>query len=318
MRGKTTQPVINLVVTCSNRKSVPASPSLQARNLRGRSFEMRRSSWTKRLSDVGHAVLPATEVYQGDHWSVVRSIGLLTPLGHVNIWIASAGYGLITPTSPIAPYAATLSPRHLDSVARDSNERREWWSGLIERPLVADLTVPRSLRDVARKFKHSPLLVASSSEYIDAMANDLVAAREELEDPILLSVLCRKGAAPPELRDVSITLQASYSSVLGGALTSLNVRVLRWLIEQSTAKLTRHTVAQLLAELAAQSTVQPIPKRAKLTDAQVKDQIHAALHVTARISQSALLRVVRNNGLAVEQRRFARIYNEVMEEAPHD
>ena len=261
-------------------------------------------------------MLPATEVYKGDHWSVVRSIGLLTPPGRVNVWIASAGYGLITPTSPIVPYAATLSPRHLDSVAQNSNERREWWSGLIARPLVSDLTVPRSLKDVARKFKNSPLVVASSSEYIDAMANDLIAARQELEDPILLSILCRKGAAPPELRDVSIALQASYSSVLGGALTSLNVRVLRWLVEQGAAKLTRHTIARLLAELAAQSTVQPIPKRAKLTDAEVKRQIHKALHSATRVSQSGLLRVVRNNGLAVEQSRFARIYNEVMEEAP--
>lgn len=259
--------------------------------------------------------MSATEVYKGDHWSVVRSIILLESPTKINVWIASAGYGLIAPTSKIVPYAATLTPRHEDSVAQNSEERRAWWAGMIEAPPTSPARTPKSLQEVARRFPSSPLVVAASSEYIDAMTDDLLVAQKRLKDPSLLSILCRKGAAPPELRAASITLRADLSTVLGGALTSLNARVLRWLVEQESDKLTAQTISRLLGGLARQSKARVIPKRTKLTDAEVKQQIYDAIETASRVSQTALLKAVRESGLAVEQRRFARIYNEVLLEA---
>ncbi len=315
MPRESTEDVINLVVTCTNRKSAAPIPALQARNLRGRTIDSRRDSWALKLSAEQEDAKPATEVYKGDHWSVIRSIGLIKLPTKINVWVASAGYGLISPTSKIVPYAATLSPRHEDSVAKNSEERRAWWAGMVEAPPISLPKLPKSLQEVACNFPSSPLVVAASSEYIDAMTDDILVARGRLEDPSLLSILCRKGGAPRELREVSITLQADLSTVLGGALTSLNARVLRWLLVQESEKLTAQAISRLLAGLARQSKARVIPKRTKLTDDEVKQQIYDAIETGSRVSQTALLKTVRESGLAVEQRRFARIYSEVLVEA---
>src|SRR5271170_886753 len=253
MHRESIQHVINLVVTCTNRKRAAASSALQVRNLRGRSSDLRISSWSKKLSREKQGAMPAAEVYKGDHWSVVNSIAHLTSSIEIKIWIASAGYGLISPASHIVPYAATFSPRHEDSVANSSSERRAWWAGVTKTPPESHPNTPRSLRAVARKHKTSPLIIAASPEYIDAMADDILAAQKQLDSSNLLSILCRKDSAPEELKASSIALRADFSTSLGGTLTSLNARVLRWLVVQECEVLTTTAITQLLSGLALQS-----------------------------------------------------------------
>jgi hypothetical protein len=315
MHRESIQHVINLVVTCTNRKRAAASSALQVRNLRGRSIDLRISSWSKKLSREQQGAMPAAEVYRGDHWSVVNSIARLSSSTEIKIWIASAGYGLISPASHIVPYAATFSPRHEDSVARSSSERRAWWAGITETPPQSHPSTLRSLRAVARKHKTSPLIIAASPEYIDAMADDILAAQKQLGSSDLLSILCRRGAAPEELRASSIALQADFSTSLGGTLTSLSARVLRWLVLQECEMLTTTAITKLLSGLALQSKARIIPKRARLTDTEVKGQIRLAFERSAEVSRTSALRAFRDSGLAVEQHRFARIYNEVRAEA---
>jgi hypothetical protein len=259
--------------------------------------------------------MPAIDVYKGDHWSVVRSIASSAELGNVNIWIASAGYGLISPVSEIVPYAATLSARQDDSIAQNSAERRAWWTGLTEKPPTVSPKTPRSLREVAKRYSDCPMIIAASSEYIDAMAADIIAAKKNLSEPELLTVLCRQGGAPEELRKFSITLRAEYSTALGGALSSLNARVLRWIVGQGDKKLTTPAVSRLLVKLAMRSQVREIPTRKRLTDTEVRAHMLAALSETKKQSRTALLKAFRDRGLAVEQRRFGNIYKEVMREA---
>jgi hypothetical protein len=171
---------------------------------------------------------------------------------------------------------------------------------------------PRSLRQVASKYSSSPLIIAASPEYIDAMADDILAASTRLETPNLLSVLCRAGGTPKELEPFAVALNASFASELGGALTSLNARVVRWLVSFGTAELTRSTVKRYVGQLAERCTTRAVPKRAKMSDAEIVLVIKREQGVQHR-SRSALLRSLREKGYAVEQARFGRIYNGVME-----
>src|ERR1039457_3097439 len=93
--------VINLVVTCSNRKHAAIHADLLARNLKGRSIDVRLKSWACKLLKRNVDAVPALQVYRGDHWSVVRSIQSPNSRVHINIWIASAGYGLISTQTKI-------------------------------------------------------------------------------------------------------------------------------------------------------------------------------------------------------------------------
>jgi hypothetical protein len=303
--------VINLVVTCTNRKgSSPAAP-LQARNLKGASIAARAKVWSERLSARVDGVA-AARVYKGDHWSVVRSIAPSRGPVRVNVWVASAGYGLVSPKSRIVAYAATLSGGHLDSVASSSEERRNWWASLTKTPPKVFPSEPRSVGQVAARFSSSPLIIAASPEYIDAMADDILAASRRLETPELLSVLCRTGGAPLELMPFAVHLSANLASELGGALTSLNARVLRWLVSFGTARLTRSTITRYISQLSERCSARVVPQRSKMTDAEVREHIQNEQRAVYR-SRSALLKVLRGKGYAVEQARFGKIYNEVAE-----
>ena len=115
-----------------------------------------------------------------------------------------------------------------------------------------------------------------------------------------------------ELESFAVTLNASLASELGGALTSLNARVIRWLVAFGTADLTRATVKRYVGQLAERCTARVIPKRARMSDAEIVLFIKREQKLQHR-SRSALLRVLREKGYAVEQSRFGKIYYEVTE-----
>ena len=79
--------------------------------------------------------------------------------------------------------------------------------------------------------------------------------------------------------------------------------------------LTTTAITKLLSGLALRSKARTIPKRTRLTDTEVKEQIRVAFERSEEVSRTSALRALRDSGLAVEQRRFARIYNEVRAEA---
>lgn len=142
------------------------------------------------------------------------------------------------------------------------------------------------------------------------MTEDILAASQRLEKPELLSVLCRKGGAPRELTPFAVHLSADLASELGGALTSLNARVLRWLVSFGTARLTRPAIDRYIRRLSDRCSARVVPRRSKMTDSEVRKHIKEELRV-AFWSRSALLRVLREKGYAVEQSRFRELYSEV-------
>ncbi len=303
--------VINLVVTCSSRKASAPEASLQARNLRGATLTARVRNWTHQLS-IQTKGIAASELYKGDHWTVVRSIAPFRGAAQVNVWIASAGYGLISPHTKIVAYAATLAARHVDSVASSSGERRAWWASLTTRTPRGVPGSPHNVRQLAARFSSSPLIIAASPEYIDAMTDDILAASRRLSRPELLSILCRVDGAPPELQPFAVTLTADLASELGGTLTSLNARVLRWLVSTGTATLVRPTILRNIRRLAGRCSKRIVPQRARMTDGEIRKRIVFEQRRVWR-SRSALLKTIREQGYAVEQARFGRIYEEVSE-----
>src|SRR5437868_12287553 len=110
---------VNLIVSCTKRKTRHATASLRLRDLPGpATVEERSGAWISRLQAARSDLTPARDLYCGDHWAVVRSIAQCVPANApaVRVWVCSAGYGLVTPDSHLAPYDATFTPRQPDSV----------------------------------------------------------------------------------------------------------------------------------------------------------------------------------------------------------
>lgn len=314
------EPTINVVVTCSNRKSASAASTLLVRNLCEGSNRARSKEWINRLKAWKGDRFSARDLYQGDHWAVVRS--LLAPAEarsgvQVNVWIASAGCGLISPSSLIPSYGATFARRNADSVVTRREFRREWWQSLADLRWDGGRS-PNSVAKVAARYPETPILIAGSPEYLDAMADDLARAKDLMSEPSRLIILCREGALSDELKQNKVYTSACLSSQVGGSLTSLNARLAKWLIGQRPESLNVAEVSRRMGELRGQTAPRQIPIRRKATDEQIKAYVIGCLRAGKRMSGSAALIDFRHTGQAAEQSRFNRLFRTVQEEVSFD
>ena len=172
---------VQLVVACANRKTQPVPGSLRLRHIVGSSPAGRAARWIDQLERSTEPTVPARQLYAGEHWQVVRELESITAAAGVDasLWVCSAGYGLVSADAPLRPYAATFATGHADSVSADPGNRPRWWASLADwkGPVPS---APRTLRDLACREPHAVFLVALSSAYLAACADDLLGlARSE-------------------------------------------------------------------------------------------------------------------------------------------
>ena len=185
------RPRVNLLVSCSGRKTRPVSEHLRLGSLVNADATTRVRTWVDRLSSVQEGKLAALALYAGDHWAVAKSCSSSEAFrGGANLWVASAGYGLMRADAPVAPYSATFSPGHADSVSPRKSTRllQEWWRdvGAWDGP---EPGTARSVEDLVLESPSDPLVVAASSDYLAAMERDILRARRHLESPELLLLI---------------------------------------------------------------------------------------------------------------------------------
>ena len=309
---------IRLVVSCTDRKRMPASRELQLRN-HPNDLDERAERWVESIANSDEVTLPAAEMYKGEHWSVVEEATRSTVAGglEVELWIASAGYGLIRGTDHIASYGATFATGSPDSVTRKQSssdpslDAAEWWNHLIVRK--RKVRAPSSITELAAADTSSPILLALSSSYVRAVESDLLQAADLLDSPGQL-LLVSAGSSKASLNHVRVPTDARFQHAFGGSRLSLNIRVAKHVIENSP----QHNwngaeVRQLLErELAQQPDVVQYHRKA-LSDDAVRKFIAKELSRDSGASQSRLLRRLRDRNLACEQKRFGQLYLSVRE-----
>ena len=232
--GKT----INIVVTCTSRKTRDPLARFRVGNVRDKSIENRAVNWIDRLRTHGNCQTTASELYCGEYWSVVRSLPSAARDSGVrpSIWICSAGYGLISPQSQICSYSATFSPYEGDSVTRgfDAEARKvaaqRWWRSISgwSGPSGNEL---RSLTAIARRFPKVPLLVVASPDYLQAMEQDLTGAAGALSRPDLLLIVSAGMREFGKLTGHLLPCDARLQCCLGGTRGTLNIRIARRLLQ---------------------------------------------------------------------------------------
>jgi hypothetical protein len=312
-------PPVRIVVSCTDRKSAKPDPRLQLRNYSD-DLEKRADAWIARITEPDGPTWPATDLYQGEHWRVVEQFESTAASSgvDVDVWVVSAGYGLIHSHTQIESYAATFATRADDSITRASStsnpeeDARYWWSRLADRPR-SDCG-PASLAGLAAANPSAPVLVALSGAYVRAIQADLLDAADTLDDPEQLLLVT--GDDRQAVRRHRLPADARLQHSLGGARISLNARIVRFLLETSA----RHNwvPAQLRSLLATALAQQPDLVRygrQPLTDREVEAYIRRELTAQGPTPQTVLLRRLRDRNLACEQKRFAKLYRGVVEGA---
>lgn len=310
---------INLVVTCTKKKLRAVRESLQLRSVgHVDSVQAKARQWLKRLQAASGETVWAETLYGGDHWSVVRELAAKDLFEHkdIRIWVCSAGYGLIPLASKIHPYSATFSPGHPDSVTAGQlsevgSVHAQWWKQLTEwdGPLPGS---PRSIAALATAFPDDLLLVVMSETYLGATAPDL---REAIRQPShradKLAILCSGVREMDGLTPFLLPCDARLQNKVGGALTSLNIRLARHLIDNTTpSQWSRKKLHTLLAGWLEEQPERVRYDRAPMTDDEVLKVIRRALKADPAARPTPLLRRLRDSGRACEHSRFVRLFHE--------
>ena len=277
---------INLVVTCTKKKLRTVRETLQLRSVTpSTSIKSRARQWIERLRKASGNVVSPLSLYGGDHWSVVRELATKSLFGpnDIRIWVCSAGYGLIPLETRIHPYSATFSSGHPDSVAAGhgseaTSTQAEWWRHLSEWE-GPNPGSPRTIADLGHLFPDDLLLVVMSETYLLSAAPDLEAAVEHpAHRPDRFAILCSGvrefGALSPYLLPSDARLQ----SKVGGALASLNIRVARHLIDNTTPReWSRKNLRALLAAWLEDQPARVSYDREPMSDEEVRREIWQAL-----------------------------------------
>ena len=319
---------VHVVVTCTKRKTRSPLKGLRVREVEAPTPEARAEAWIDRLRGATGDVVPARELYAGDHWKVALSIPRSASPGlEVRLWVCSAGYGLLPVDAPIAPYSATFSDTHPDAVdrgfpgTRRSDARRTWWGRLATWDGPAP-GVPRSLAGLADSDPDAALLIVAAAPYLRALSGDLGEAAGALRTSRQLSIISAAARHLSGLAGHVIPFDDRMQRLLGGADMSLNVRV--------TRELLRRGVQPLQPDLSREAEVmgrdlerREVPVRSPRTDEDVRRFIRGELGRDSTARWSPLLRKLRSElGQACEQKRFKRLFEETFaehaEETPAD
>ncbi|MGW1802212.1 hypothetical protein ACWCQN_41545 [Streptomyces sp. NPDC001984] len=286
-----------IVVTCTDRKTSPPDPTLRVRDLPATELPERAAEWARRLRTAPGRRIALGELYQGDQWRRAQALtAAASRAGFApRLYVASAGLGL-RPVSSLAPsYAATFMPRHADSVASSSAQATDWWDHL--QRTDASHHLPQIAGAAGR------VLVVLSEAYAQAMHRDLAALAVTGADAVLV------GGAGDVDGVVRVPANAALRQALGGTRTSLNVRMAASWLEHCTPSRLITPTAQARWKTWADQVAHPEHyARRPMTDERVVAFIKEMKDRHPDYSRTRLLRLLRDQGMACEQKRFAGLY----------
>lgn len=308
-----------LLVACTNRKSVRPAGDLCLRSIR-RAPNSRARAWLARLRAAPSTIRPE-QLYTGDSWYVARR--LVRSLGDgAQLWALSAGVGLVQSEDPIAPYSATFRSGHPDSVHRPGDRchpriaKREWWRELTTRGESIGLS-SRSISALAESSPPASIVVCAGTEYIDALAEDLLHAQQLLDAPERMLIFGAGTCRVPGLEDSWISLPTRLRREVGGTLGSLSIRSAERVLQEACHERIEVPSARRAVALLSDGLEElPMLRRRRLPDKELSDWIVAAIQEQPNLTKTAALRRLRDGGLACEQSRFSNLFAEVQDALP--
>lgn len=302
------------------KKNTP-DPDLRARTLPVRSLTDRSRVWIARLTETQAPTLAAAKMYKGQHWAAVRRLPASAEAAGLipDLWVISAGYGLIHESAPIAAYSATFAASDNDSVCRREDgdtaiAARAWWRqlGAWVGPVPG---APRTLSALAEANSEAAILLVAGPSYVRALSDDLREARKRLVDANQLVIITSRDARIPEtlLQNV-VPSEAPLQAIHGGALSSLHARTAQCVLSEAReVPLRAEALVVRWTEIVEGGVSTSAQARARLTDDDLRVFIRAALAADRSATATSALRGLRANEQACEQKRFSKLFANVKE-----
>lgn len=199
---------LHLIITCTRRKTVAAGNIVFPKGCDAvRTYE----AWLQMLEQalIKQPLMTAGELYSGQHWQ--RAVNATESTG-AEMWVLSAGLGLLHISDRVVPYEATFSSMQASP--------RNIWSLLTSSPPTERRCA--SLQALMQERPHDRFIVAASPVYLQAVEEDLCAGRDELASPEQMTIVTSKGYQGCLSNNVTLT-SAAMMSELNTNMTGLNI-----------------------------------------------------------------------------------------------
>jgi len=307
--------------------------SCHLRSLRGENYTTAVTQWLTALSRTEIPKFPGKELYKGQHWKLTTQALDAARTGGLesNLWVMSAGYGLISADHCLAPYSSTFSAGK-DGIQNlswpqdwnASDKARAWWNALNKHrdEIIPEFFgEPRSLVELFDKegSDDALLIVIVSKEYFPAIEVELKELSAKTNNVLVLGAAVYGEAKSPQIQHIFASLSEKFkrvSSEMNVANVSLNAATALWLIKNHLTTLQEgvDSIHDLFRHYDRVTDPIKRPTPVKMTDEEVLSFIHSKFSSTASATQ--LLRMLRDvERKSCEQKRFGRLFKQYIQKA---
>ncbi len=182
-----------VLTSCTNRKRVPAPRDLMANSVKPGSLEKVVGDWTARLAGAEGAAT-ASNLYCG---RAFRQAEAAAARLNTELWVVSAGLGVVSANTSVPSYSLTVVPGTPDSILARIAGRptpAEWWQALCAYSLFGPSLSHRI------KSTRGPLLIALSGPYLTMIGDDLLALSVQTRSRLRIFSLASRSSLPKGLR----------------------------------------------------------------------------------------------------------------------
>ena len=299
--------MINIISSCTNSKKQIPNESLKIESFnKNMDLEDIIKIWNNNIQKQGEASYKVSELYKGGSWKAsVDTKKILCTKHRTELYIASAGYGLIHSEEKILPYDSTFASSTTNSINKFKNTSKikantRWWNSI-------NTFSPASFSDESYFFiilPHSYLLAAQDT--IKSLINTF--------DQKVFIFIANKHSLPEFMSDNIIKFDSRFNSFQSGVLSNMLQRAVLWLSNEIIIKglplshvaLQNHIENEMLNH---DTFVMPI--RIKLSEEEQYKKIKSMIEEENIQSASKGLKAFRAKGYACEQKRFGKIFKDI-------
>ncbi|WP_156904832.1 hypothetical protein [Ferrimonas senticii] len=273
------------------------------------SLESLAKDWLNKVNSLSQDdKMPAHKRYMGAHWQTALSCGQQEG---VELWVMSAGLGLIYSQQLIPDYQATFSLHSPDTIPNMGQRRadayQQWWHLLCQESRFGFF-------DLFSTHPDDNFIIAGSNDYISAINDDVLNAIHVLPNPTRQLVIITSGTR--QYRDLDTYIlrsKATMAKALEANMLTLNInlakRVLQW--REQSGSIPVEKIKQELLRTIEGTTENHQENRIRRTPEYVEQYLKEALAQNPTLKPTPALRHFRDSGNSFEEKRFKAIFTKV-------
>lgn len=310
---------INLITTCTNGKHGHSCNSLNLSDYSAgkTSANVLIHSWCNASKEAlaKAAFIYVEDLYKGGHWSTAQTISKDYP---IDLWVISAGFGLLHNKDKVIPYRATFSTGYAESIPLYSKDypaksfHRTWWKEITERsPLKSEHAT--SITMLMKERPKEYFIICGSPDYINAIELDIINGLEYLYVPKKQFLIITSKKINNRLDDYLLKSDARIAKFLKCNMLMLNISLAKYVISYVNNNI-NEDLSILAQEMSKQFYTLPernVIKGIKRNPEEVEKYILTILQQQPEVSATKALRTFRDSGNSFEEKRFRVLFQSV-------